>query len=467
MTVVFVFLISLGIIAAVWAAVPLDIAGYLDFSFGSNPGSKVTGEKPESKLWWNSGYWWGSLYDQAASEHRIFRLDVNNQVWENTGVAIDDRPDSRADVLWDNVAKKLYITSHVHRDNPSPINDPNEWARLYRYSFNPDGLTYTLDSGFPVTVNEDRTETLVLDKDSFGRLWVTYVSREAGSSDYHVYINSSQGNDLTWGTPFMLTSPATKVNIDDISSLISYSDDDGPQVGVMWSNQEDDYFYFAAHPDSAAPQDGWSIEAITAVGYPADDHINLAATPTGQVVAAVKLETTDPDDPLMGVIGRDSDGSFSFHTITFVSTLETRPGVVVDTSNNKLVVYATNKASGGHICYWMATITNPLSDLAFPQLPCVANSSGNALILIGDSNYNRINYATSTKQNINSISGLAVLASDEINGDFYVHNVIFQSPPPPTSTAIPSPSPTPSKTPTPTVTPVGQSNKILLPIVVK
>jgi hypothetical protein len=460
-TIIAALLLPLVSAAFVLAATPLDIAGYLGFSYGSTPGTKITGEKPESKIWWNSGYWWASLFDENQSQYYIFRLNMATQTWENTWVAIDDRPKSRADVLWDESSNKLYIASHVHQENPSPVQNSNDWARLYRYTFNPVGLTYTLDIGFPVTINKDKTETLVLDKDSNGRLWITYVSRQAGSTDYHVYINSSQGNDLTWGTPFTLTTADSRVDLDDISSLISYTDNEGPEIGVMWSNQVNDNFYFATHPDGSMPQAGWTIVPISVMNYPSDDHINLAATSTGQVLAAIKLETTNPSDPLMGVIGRDSDGSFSFHTITYVSNLETRPGVVINDSNDTVIVYATNKASGGYICYWTAVLTSPLSNMTFPQVPCGMNINPSAPILIGDNTYDRINNASSTKQNINNLSGLTVLASDDTNGFVYVHNVLYPSSPTPTNT--PTNSPTETNTPTPSSTPASTSTNTPTP----
>ena len=61
--------------------------GYRDFSFGTalnNP----TGEKPESKLWWNDGSWWGSLWNPQASQHRIHRFDSGSQSWTDTGTVL-------------------------------------------------------------------------------------------------------------------------------------------------------------------------------------------------------------------------------------------------------------------------------------------------------------------------------------------------------------------------------------------
>ena len=41
--------------------------GHRDFSYGKTGDAKLTGERPESKLWWNDGSWWGSLFDRSLS----------------------------------------------------------------------------------------------------------------------------------------------------------------------------------------------------------------------------------------------------------------------------------------------------------------------------------------------------------------------------------------------------------------
>ena len=64
--------------------------GYVDFGFGSNV-SQPTGEKPESKLWWNDGFWWGALYNSGNSQYEIHRFNLATQSWTSSGVAIDNR----------------------------------------------------------------------------------------------------------------------------------------------------------------------------------------------------------------------------------------------------------------------------------------------------------------------------------------------------------------------------------------
>jgi hypothetical protein len=72
-----------------------------------------TGEKPESKLWWNDDFWWASMWSQSAAAYHIFRLNTANQSWVDTGTVLDNRGGSRADTLWDASTSKLYVTSHI------------------------------------------------------------------------------------------------------------------------------------------------------------------------------------------------------------------------------------------------------------------------------------------------------------------------------------------------------------------
>ena len=45
---------------------------------------------------------------------------------------------------------------------------------LFRFSYDIAAKRYSLDSGFPVQINNYKTETLVIDKDSTGQLWATW-----------------------------------------------------------------------------------------------------------------------------------------------------------------------------------------------------------------------------------------------------------------------------------------------------
>jgi hypothetical protein len=434
-----------GMVAIAYADGPLSGTGYLDFSYGTTVKSDPTEDKPESKLWWNDGFWWGSLYNDAAGEYRIYRLNWGTQTWEDTGVALDDREDSRADVLWDDTDKKLYVVSHISTENSAHNNNPDNWGRLYRYSYDEGSQSYSVDSGFPETVNEDETEALVLAKDSTGRLWVTYVSRPHGTSDYQVYVNASAGgslsDDANWGTPFTptlsITPTAVHVAQDDISSVVAFKDDVGDdKIGIMWSNQLSGTLHFAYRDDGAAPDAAWTHQAVSPPGG-SDDHINIKSLKVGPsgVFAAVKTSASasNPTDPNIGMVTRDPDGTLSFHEYSTKADNDTRPILLIDEDVDKAYIFVVGKSGGNMICYKSLTISSPPSSTGnFPAGNCGPGGAGEPTEFIDDEAaglYTKINNPTSTKQNVNSTTGLVVLAADDFNGQVYVHNVLGDPPP--------------------------------------
>src|SRR5690606_18075089 len=166
--------------------------GYEDFVFGSSCNSTPSGEKQQSKLWWTDGSWWGVLCSPDSRYH-IYRLNVGTHTWVDTGVQVDDRTGTKVDVLWDEAAQKPYVVSHVFSNSGSSGTTP---ARVYRFSYNAGTDTYSQDSGFPAVAAQGRWESVVIAKDSTGQLWITYVESS------RVMVNSTQGSDNVWGTPF-------------------------------------------------------------------------------------------------------------------------------------------------------------------------------------------------------------------------------------------------------------------------
>ena len=142
-------------------AAPGDIG--LEGPSYSGAGAEPTGEKPESKTWFADGVWWGSLWDTASARYEIFRLNAAG-TWTSTNVALDTRANSRADTLWDGT--RLYVASHVFSESPSS----GFPSHLYRFSYNASTDTYALDGGFPQQINNVRSESLVIDKDSDGQV---------------------------------------------------------------------------------------------------------------------------------------------------------------------------------------------------------------------------------------------------------------------------------------------------------
>src|SRR3954451_17665561 len=85
-------------------------AAYKDGLFGSATGDDPTADKPQSKLWYNDGFWWAVMFNQPAGNWQIYKLSWPS-AWNPTGIVVDARVTSRADVLWD--GSKLFIASLV------------------------------------------------------------------------------------------------------------------------------------------------------------------------------------------------------------------------------------------------------------------------------------------------------------------------------------------------------------------
>ncbi len=391
------------------------IAGYRDFNYGSTVISTPTAEKPESKLWWNNGFWWGSLWDPSTNKYRIHRFDVANQCWLNVGPDIDDRSKSLADALWDDATQKLYIASHLTSSSAS---------RLYRYSFNASLNTYSLDSGFPVNINNSSAETLTLAKDSTGKLWITW------ENSGKIWVNRSTTNDLTWGSAFQLPVQGNTVASDDISAILSFS---GNQIGVMWSNQIDKKMYFAVHIDGNGDTTWQPREDALAdanLGAVADDHVNLKISNdgSGTVYAVTKSSLTGTEAPLIYVLKRDANGSW----ISFVAGKKkdghTRPIIIIDEENRKLYMFAKSDK-----------VTNGTIRMKSTSLDNINFVDGVGEVFIRSTTDNDINSPTSTKQNVNSVTGLLVLASDQGRRN-YLHNFIQITPGTPTPDITVTPS---------------------------
>jgi PKD repeat protein len=384
--------------------------GYQDGST-SGAGAAATGEKPESKLWWNDGSWWASMLDAASQTYHIFRLNRSTQAWVDTGTLLDNRPKTRADALWD--GSHLYVASHVFASSSAAATAGNP-ARLYRFSYDPATDSYSRDAGFPVQIENYSTETLTIDKDSTGTLWASWAQ---GSK---IYVNATTAGDAVWGTPLVMpTAGATGLDPDDISAVAAFR---GSRIGVMWSNRVTSAVYFAVHVDGAAAGT-WTVRSVTLGPHLADDHINLKelqGDPSGRIFAALKTSLDDdpgspPSAPQILVVARDpATGDWSSSVFGRISDCHTRPVLVLDSQNQVLHVFATAPDSGCAFSGSAGTIfekTVPMSNISFP--------TGRGTPVIRDAASPNLNNVTTTKQSVTAASGIVVLASNDVTKRYW------------------------------------------------
>ncbi|MGH2793165.1 MAG: Ig-like domain-containing protein [Actinomycetota bacterium] len=378
---------GVGFATAAEAATQVGFKAHSYSGFGAeSSGGAITGEKPESKLWFHDGQWWGAMVSPTnAGAHTIWRLGQSS--WTNTGVVIDTRPATKEDVL--SLGPTLYATSRASSSLGG--------NKLRRFTYGAGG--YQLDAGFPVNLPGSGEETLTLARDSIGRLWVTY---ESGG---RIFVAHSTTSDTVWSAPFQLpVTGASGTSSDDISSIIAFTDNAGPAVGVMWSNQSVSSDFFAVHRDNA-PTSSWTVETALSGTDEADDHINIK-TSGGRVYAVVKTEASSSSASRIRLLVRSESGSWARHHVATVAEANTRPIMMlfIDPVQNLIYVFMTiGEGDAAEAISYKVTSTN---NIVFP---------GQATVFIRGPNAEKINNATSTKQNGNAESGIVVLASDGAN----------------------------------------------------
>ena len=414
-------LLILGGAATVAAA---DI-GHKDFA--DSGGSAVSGSKPESKLWFNDGFWWASMQPSTGGGFFIYKLDPNTDSWVSTGTPLDNRNGSRADTLWDDGSKKLYVATQVYSADGGTTGTGSSFeARLYRFSYN--SSTYTLDnlsgtsSKYAVIRSGLKSETLVIAKDSLGTLWATWTQKGTPTSTNLVKVSHTVGtNDGVWSAPVTLpvggSIGMTTAN-DDISTIIAFKVGVQNRIGVLWSNQADDKDYFAWRADTDDPDSAiWTGETALSGTLQADDHVNIKTDSSGQLYAVVKTSLTGAN-PLIKLLRRTTGGSWNDFVVGIANVgSNTRPILELEEngSGNVLHVFMTgvrtsggNGQSGGDIF----EKTSPTSSISFP--------SGLGTTVIRDDASAKMNNVTSTKQNVNSSTGIVMLAFNDTT-DFYWH----------------------------------------------
>jgi PKD repeat protein len=410
---------------------PGDV-GYEGASF-SGTGTPTGTKRAESVLWWNDGSWWANMWDTASQDFHIFRLNVTTQTWQDTEVTTDTRANTHADVRWDGT--RLYISSHefVSDEQSATSGSP---SYLYRFSYNSATDTYTLDTGFPVQINNMRTETLVIDKDSTGKIWATW---QQGNQ---IYLNRTlNGDDRQWGTPFVFPNAAANVTVDDNAALIAFG---GNKMGLMWSNQGGSNYamWFAFHQDGASDTTWSAPEKALQGPSDADDHINLKslqADASGRVFAATKTSNSSASTALVMLSVRNTNGAWSRHPVALVSDCPNRPLLLIDEQNNVIHMFYTAPGPPNYSCTSSGgaiyTKTSPLNSVSF------TNGRGTPVIVDADSPF--VHDVSSTKQNLNGTTELVVLAINGSTRRYWHHYQAL----PGGSSATPSPTLTPSPAP--------------------
>jgi hypothetical protein len=407
-------------------------------------GTPTGSKRAESVLWYNDGSWWGNLWDTGTSDFHIFRFNAATQSWDDTKVPTETRANTHHDVLWDGTT--LYVASHmfVADETPAASGSP---STLRRYSY--DSTTKTYKSlGSTTQINNYKTETLTIDKDSTGRLWATW---QQGNK---IYLNVTGTDGSTWGTPF--PHPDGDVTVDDTSALIAF----GPgKMGLIWSSQRGDAtdgFYWSVHTDGAGSTTWSAKKAITSGLKSGDDHMNLKWLDSsgGRVFAAVKTSFTTSTQPLIELLAMDSSGAWTQHTIAKVSECPNRVTVLIDEATQRLRTFATYPKPAGTTNAGVCTSDGGAIYEKSTPLDTISFTTTKTARIVDADQY--VHNVSSTKQNLNkpgsgtANSGLMVIADVNATNRYWYHYESGSTPPadttPPDTTIADGPSGTTTST---------------------
>lgn len=348
----------------------------------SGSGSWPSGTKPQSKLWHHDGKWWGSLYSATAHEFRIHRLLPASQTWIDTGVTIDARHTSHADCL--SVGDTLYVGSHRFEE----LGFDGNPMLVMRYHYDVATTSYTLDPGFPVQIGNSSTEAMVIERDSSGVLWAAWTQ------GLRVWVAHSLADDLSWTVPFMLPVSTTDIDPDDICSIVAFG---GDRIGVLWSDQESDGYYFSTHVDGAS-ESLWSTPETVVGGWnEGDDHVCLRAASDGRLYALLKNER----DETWLRVREPQSGAWSGYLVASAADGWTRSIVVLDEEHRRVLALGTRPVLAGTIHGKVSSMDTPgfHPGAGFPFLRTAADPS--------------LNDVTTTRQPLSSATGFVALASHQ------------------------------------------------------
>jgi hypothetical protein len=334
------------------------------------PGSTLFNNTVRAQMWITDNTWWG-VFSDASTGIYFYRLEGSTFI--KGGLIDPSFAAGRPDTVWN--GSELFIL----------VQQSGSLAKLYKYSYSTFTRSFTLIGGFPIDLPlAGLATTVALDQDSTGKLWATYPS---GGSAYVIW--STSADHLTWNTTgFVLASDLSTVT-PEASTITHFG---GDKIGVVWGNQALNEYDFRFHRD-ADPEAVWSPKEIVdcCAGRVADNHVSLRAAPDGRLFLVAK-DSIDTGN--LHLFVRGVNGPWGQKTSVDSDPLAqpTRPTLALHVETDHAYVIYRNSTDG------QTYVTR--SSMSSPGfgLRCVFLTHGTNV--------------TSTKQNVNTSTGLVAADSD-------------------------------------------------------
>jgi hypothetical protein len=337
-----------------------------------------TGSESQSKLWFHDQRWWGLFSENSgSSDVRVYQL-LPDHSWSPTSAL---------------VAKNVIETGDAFEDDAGVVHVAvrSENGGLYYVPLTYDSTAHDYSAGTPALITTKGSKApATIAKDKAGRLWIAYATA------YDVNVAYSD-DGRTW-TVIMIADAGDGTTA-EAAALIAY----GNRLGLMWSDQGRDTFFFAWHRAGDPRPGSWRREVALSGPGQADNHISLVRVPTDGpdiLAAAVKTSLGDEggaaDAPLIKVLVRGADGTWSETPVATVADGLNDPVLQADATTKTLHLLASVNGS-------IVEKRAPLDDIRF------GSGLGDLFVLNNDG---VLQLPTGSKAPVTDRSGLVVLASD-------------------------------------------------------
>lgn len=338
----------------------------------------ATAAEGQSKLWYHDQRWWALIVESTSTHSvRVHEL-MPDHSWRPTSALVATDALDSGDALEAEDGTVHVVTRHAD-------------GVLYytRLTYDPTTHDYTTDANQVIT-SRGGNSTATIAEDRTGRLWVAFAT------PYDVSVAYSD-DAATWTT--IMLSKTGDGTTPEAASIVAFGD----RLGLLWSDQAQDSFFFAWHRSGDPHAGHWTREVALSGPNEADNHISLVRVPTDgpdTVAAVVKTSLGDSGEAdtsaLIKLLLRADDGTWSATPVSTIADGLNDPVLQVDASTDTFRLFAT---ANGSIVEKQAPITDPR----------FRPGRGSLFVL---STEGVVGNAAVSKDPVDFRSGLVVLASD-------------------------------------------------------
>jgi len=279
----------------------------------------------QSKVFYHGGFWWLAAQSKTDKRWYLWKFDGLNWI---QGLQLSSAPKARPDVVLVGASNRAYILL------PGPST-----CQLLRLSFS--GSAWSIDSGYPKTVNSVQENNMVLVRGLTGNLWVFWIA------DSTLKGQKSSNDGSSWSSEIIIKSNLNQAI--GLVDAVAFQAGGNNSIGVGYaenSSSSSSIFGFLRHNETDHDT-LWTDETgslAQPAGTFADNHIAMA-THNNEVFMVVKTKGGGGASTLKnGLYHRETDGDWTLYSV-IEGNGWTRPAITLDVTNSVLYLFGTREGA--------------------------------------------------------------------------------------------------------------------------